>query len=50
MFACYEYQEAGYDFMTLGQNRRIPVEMDGVQLISFLAMEKPEQAGRKNDI
>lgn len=28
--------EAGYDFMTLGDNRRIPQEMDGVKLISFL--------------
>ena len=28
--------ESGYDFMTLGRNRRIPKEMDGVKLISFL--------------
>ncbi|MBU2805862.1 type I-E CRISPR-associated endoribonuclease Cas2 [Acidithiobacillus ferridurans] len=28
--------EAGFDFITLGQNRRIPVEMDGVKLVSFL--------------
>lgn len=28
--------EAGYDFQTLGKNRRIPKEMDGVKLISFL--------------
>lgn len=28
--------EAGYDFITLGTNRRIPKEMDGVKLISFL--------------
>jgi len=28
--------ETGYDFMTLGDNRRIPQEMDGVKLISFL--------------
>jgi CRISPR-associated protein Cas2 len=28
--------EAGFDFITLGENRRIPVEMDGVKLISFL--------------
>ncbi len=31
--------EAGFDFVTLGKNRRIPVEMDGAKLISFL----PEQ-------
>ena len=28
--------EAGFDFLTLGKNRRIPCEMDGVKLISFL--------------
>lgn len=28
--------EIGYDFITLGENRRIPKEMDGIKLISFL--------------
>ena len=28
--------EAGYDFVTLGENRRVPVDMDGVNLVSFL--------------
>jgi CRISPR-associated protein Cas2 len=28
--------ESGFDFMTLGINRRIPVEMDGIKLVSFL--------------
>ncbi|AFM27188.1 type I-E CRISPR-associated endoribonuclease Cas2e [Desulfomonile tiedjei] len=28
--------EAGFDFVTLGKNRRIPLDMDGVKLISFL--------------
>lgn len=28
--------EAGFDFITLGTNRRIPVELDGVKLVSFL--------------
>lgn len=28
--------EAGFDFMTLGANRRMPVEMDGAKLVSFL--------------
>jgi len=28
--------EAGYDFVTIGMNRRIPVDFDGVQLISFM--------------
>ena len=33
-------QEAGFQFETLGENRRIPTEMDGVRLVDFL----PEQA------
>ena len=28
--------EAGYDFVTLGDNRRMPIDMDGVKLVSFL--------------
>lgn len=28
--------EAGFEFMTLGANRRAPVDFDGVQLVSFL--------------
>lgn len=32
--------ESGFDFVTLGNNRRIPVELDGAKLVSFL----PEQA------
>lgn len=31
--------ESGFDFMTLGANRRIPVEMDGLKLVSFLPEE-----------
>ena len=31
--------EAGFDFLTVGNNRRIPVELDGAKLVSFL----PEQ-------
>lgn len=34
--------ESGYDFMTLGKNRRIPKEMDGLQLVSFLPEQKNE--------
>ena len=33
--------EAGFDFKTLGTNRRIPVELDGAKLVSFL----PEAVG-----
>jgi CRISPR-associated protein Cas2 len=28
--------ESGFDFLTLGANRRMPVEMDGITLVSFL--------------
>jgi CRISPR-associated protein Cas2 len=28
--------EAGFDFVTCGANRRTPIELDGVKLISFL--------------
>lgn len=28
--------EVGFDFITLGTNRRIPVEIDGAKLVSFL--------------
>ena len=28
--------ESGFDFVTHGTNRRIPVEMDGIKLVSFL--------------
>lgn len=28
--------ESGFDFMTWGSNRREPVEMDGIKLVSFM--------------
>jgi len=28
--------ESGFDFVTLGANRRIPKDMDGIRLVSFL--------------
>lgn len=31
--------ESGFDFMTLGQNRRMPVEFDGLKLVSFLPVK-----------
>jgi CRISPR-associated protein Cas2 len=31
--------ESGFDFKTLGKNRRIPVEYDGLKLVSFLPDE-----------
>jgi CRISPR-associated protein Cas2 len=32
--------ESGFDFLTVGKNRRMPVEMDGIKLVSFSAEEK----------
>jgi len=31
--------ESGFDFMTLGKNRRLPVELDGLKLVSFFPVE-----------
>lgn len=31
--------ESGFDFQTYGTNRRIPVEYDGLRLVSFLSVE-----------
>lgn len=32
--------ESGYDFKTLGSNRRMPVDFDGLRLVRFLPEEK----------
>ncbi len=34
--------ESGFDFITLGKNRRLPVELDGLKLVSFYPEENPE--------
>jgi len=31
--------ESGFDFQTLGNNRRTPVEFDGLRLVSFLPQD-----------
>ena len=36
--------EAGFDFETLGANRRIPCEMDGVKLVSFLPEKESSES------
>lgn len=33
--------ESGFEFQTLGDNRRVPVDFDGLRLVSFL----PQQDG-----
>jgi CRISPR-associated protein Cas2 len=34
--------DTGFDFDTCGENRRIPVEMDGLKLVQFLAEESKD--------
>ena len=36
--------ESGYDFQTLGINRRTPVDFDGIRLVSFLPQDSEEDA------
>lgn len=33
--------ESGFDFTTYGENRRMPVDLDGIRLVKF----KPENSG-----
>jgi len=43
--------EAGFDFVTLGANRRIPCEMEGVKLVSFLPeAETDDDPGDERDL
>lgn len=34
--------ESGFDFNTLGENRRMPVEFEGLRLVKFLPLEVNE--------
>lgn len=36
--------ESGYDFDTVGENRRIPVDFDGLRLVSFLPPDDSDHA------
>jgi len=36
--------ESGYDFQTVGTNRRIPVDFDGLRLVSFLPPDDKKTA------
>ena len=36
--------ESGFDFQTMGTNRRIPVDLDGLRLVSFLPVEQDESS------
>ena len=35
--------ESGFDFLTLGPNRRLPVELDGLKLVSFYPLEDKDK-------
>jgi CRISPR-associated protein Cas2 len=34
--------ESGYDFQTLGANRREPIDYDGLRLVAFQPLETPD--------
>ena len=34
--------ESGFDFQTFGENQRVPVDFEGLRLVSFLPQEKKE--------
>ncbi len=36
--------ESGFDFMTIGKNRRVPIEHNGIKLVSFLPEEGKEDS------
>jgi hypothetical protein len=38
--------ESGFDFQTYGENRRIPIDYDGLRLVSFLPL-KPDETTKK---
>lgn len=42
--------ESGFDFLTLGANRRIPLEMDGIKLVSFLPKDNDNAGGNEGEI
>lgn len=35
--------ESGYDLLTLGTNRRVPVDFDGLKLVSFLPPDTEQE-------
>ncbi len=37
--------DQGFDFATVGRNRRMPVDFDGLKLVSFRPASKPPQPG-----
>lgn len=37
--------DQGFDFATVGRNRRMPVDFDGLKLVSFSPADKPAETG-----
>ncbi|MBU4318745.1 MAG: type I-E CRISPR-associated endoribonuclease Cas2 [Proteobacteria bacterium] len=35
--------ESGFDFQTFGENRRVPIDYDGLRLVSFLPLESEKE-------
>ena len=42
--------ESGFDFVTLGKNRRMPVEWDGLKLVSFSPLDLVAESGAVEDV
>jgi len=40
--------DQGFDFATVGRNRRMPVDFDGLKLVSFAPRESPPESGPKD--
>ncbi|MBP8019907.1 MAG: type I-E CRISPR-associated endoribonuclease Cas2 [Agitococcus sp.] len=38
--------ESGFDFQTLGDNRRMPVDFDGLRLVSFLPFNEDAESDK----
>lgn len=47
VMAWSDSSESGFDFVTLGPNRRIPIEMDGAKLVSFFPPDGPAEAAKE---
>lgn len=35
--------ESGFDFVTYGENRREPIDLDGLRLVKFLPIQEPDK-------
>ncbi|MDB5281022.1 MAG: type CRISPR-associated endoribonuclease Cas2 [Bacteroidota bacterium] len=42
VFAWKTNTESGFDFKTLGKNRRMPIDFDGLRLVSFAPEDKAD--------